>query len=192
MGIIAAANLSTIVLMPKAGPRPLVVFGLLAAAGGAIWLAQLGPHAGYTAGVLGPIIVSGIGMGMVFAPAINAGTFGVDPEDAGVASATLNVGQQLGASIGTALLTSIFAAAVPSYLAAHLASARLIGRQALAGQALVHGYTTSFWWTAGIFAGGAVICGALFRSGQLTQQATPSQTGDREPAQAETGPGVPA
>ena len=72
------------------------------------------------------------------------------------ASATLNVGQQLGASIGTSLLNSIFAAAVTSYLAAHLASARLIGRQALTGQALLHGYTTAFWWTAGIFAGGAV------------------------------------
>jgi hypothetical protein len=64
--------------------------------------------------VVGPIIVSGIGMGMVFAPAINAGTFGVAPQDAGVASATLNVGQQLGASIGTSLLNSIFAAAVTS------------------------------------------------------------------------------
>jgi len=151
---------STIALMPKIGPRPLVALGMLAAAGGAVWLAQLGPHTGYATGVLGPIIVSGIGMGMVFAPAINAGTFGVDPQDAGVASATLNAGQQLGASVGTSLLNSIFAAAVTSYLAAHLASARLIGRQALTGQALVHGYTTAFWWTAGIFAGGAVICGA--------------------------------
>ena len=53
--------------------------------------AQLAPHAGYATGVLGPTIVSGIGMGMVFAPAINAGTFGVAPQDAGVASATLNV-----------------------------------------------------------------------------------------------------
>jgi hypothetical protein len=113
--------------------------------------------------VLGPTIVSGIGMGMVFAPAINAGTFGVAPQDAGVASATLNVGQQLGAS----LLNSIFAAAVTAYLTAHLASAQLIGRQALTGQALLHGYTTAFWWTAGIFAGGAVICGALIRSGPL-------------------------
>ena len=75
-------------------------------------------------------------MGMVFAPAINAGTFGVAPQDAGVASATLNVGQQLGASIGTSLLNSIFAAAVTAYLTAHLAAARLIGRQALTGQAL--------------------------------------------------------
>ena len=181
-GIIVAANLSTIVLMPRIGPRPLVAFGLLAAAGGAVWLAQLAPHTGYATGVLGPTIVSGIGMGMVFAPAINAGTFGVAPQDAGVASATLNVGQQLGASIGTSLLNSIFAAAVTSYLAAHLASARLIGRQTLTGQALLHGYTTAFWWTAGIFAGGAVICGALVRSGPLAQPGTPSPAPDAAPA----------
>jgi hypothetical protein len=178
--------------MPRIGPRPLVAFGLLAAAGGAVWLAQLAPHTGYATGVLGPTIVSGIGMGMVFAPAINAGTFGVAPQDAGVASATLNVGQQLGASIGTSLLNSIFAAAVTSYLAAHLASARLIGRQALTGQALLHGYTTAFWWTAGIFAAGAVICGALVRSGPLAQPGTPSPAPDSAPAQTEAGPGVPA
>ena len=191
-GIIASANLSTIVLMPRTGPRPLVAFGPLAAAGGAVWLAQLGAHTGYASGVLGPIIVTGIGMGMVFAPAINAGTFGVAPQDAGVASATLNVGQQLGASIGTSLLNTIFAAAVTAYLTAHLASARLIGRQALAGQALVHGYTTAFWWTAGIFAGGAVICGALLRSGPLAEPGTPSLARGAAPAQAEASPGVPA
>jgi EmrB/QacA subfamily drug resistance transporter len=192
--IIVAANLSTIVLMPRIGPRPLVAFGLLAAAGGAVWLAQLGAHTGYATGVLGPTVVTGIGMGMVFAPAINAGTFGVAPQDAGVASATLNVGQQLGASIGTSLLNSIFATAVTAYLTAHLASARLIGRQALTGQALVHGYTTAFWWTAGIFAGGAVICGALIRSGVLAQPGTPSPARGAAPApaQAEAGPGVPA
>ena len=197
-GIIASANLSTIVLMPRIGPKPLVAFGLLAAAGGALWLAQLGTHTGYAAGVAGPIIVSGIGMGMVFAPAINAGTFGVAPQDSGVASATLTVGQMLGGSIGTALLNSIFAAAVTAYLTAHLTAARLIGHQALTGQALVHGYTTAFWWTAGIFAAGAVICGALLRRGPLAQPGTPSPERGAAaaeasaPAQAETGPGVPA
>ena len=133
-------------------------------------------------------------MGMVFAPAINAGTFGVAPQDSGVASATLTVGQMLGGSIGTALLNSIFAAAVTAYLAAHLAAARVIGRQALTGQALVHGYTTAFWWTAGIFAAGAVICGALLRTGPLAQPGTPPPARDAAPAQAaaEAGPGVPA
>src|SRR5262249_60404105 len=75
-GIIASANLSTIVLMPRTGPRPLVAFGLLAAAGGAVWLAQLGAHTGYASGGLGPIIVTGIGIGMGVAPALNARTVG--------------------------------------------------------------------------------------------------------------------
>ena len=123
---------------------------MLAAAGGTAWLAQLGPHTGYGAGVLGPMILAGAGVGMVIAPAINTGTFGVAPQDAGVASATVTVGQQLGASVGTSLLNTIFAAAVTSYLAAHLAAARLIGRLALTGLALAHGYYTAFWWTAGI------------------------------------------
>jgi hypothetical protein len=111
---------------------------------------------------------------MVIAPVINTGTFGVASQDAGVASATVIVGQQLGASIGTSLLNTIFAAAVTSYLTSHLATARLIGRQALTGLALSHGYDTAFWWMAGIFAGGAVIGGALLRRGPLGQQRTPS------------------
>ncbi|HEV2259647.1 MAG TPA: hypothetical protein VGS06_41585, partial [Streptosporangiaceae bacterium] len=170
-----ASNLSTIVLMPRVGPKPLVAAGMLAAAGAAVWLAQLGPHTGYAAGVLGPMILAAIGLGLVIAPVINTGTFGVAPQDAGVASATVTVGQQIGASIGTSLLNTIFASAVASYLAAHLAEARVIGRQALAGLALAHGYDTAFWWTAGIFAGGAVIGGALLRPGPLRPPGTPPQ-----------------
>ena len=118
VGLIVAANLSTITLMPRFGPKPLVASGMLAAAGGTAWLAQLGPHTGYTTGVLGPLILAGVGVGMVIAPAINTGTFGVAPQDAGVASATVTVGQMLGGSVGTSLLNTIFASAVASYLAA--------------------------------------------------------------------------
>ncbi len=185
-GLIVMANLSTIVLMPRFGPKPVVAAGMLAAAGGTAWLAQLGPHTGYAAGVLGPLILAGIGLGMVIATGINTGTFGVAPQDAGVASATVTVGQMLGASVGTSLLNTIFAAAVTAYLAAHLAAARLIGRQALTGLALAHGYDTAFWWTAGIFAGGAVIGGALLRRGPLRPVSTPSTADDRmTTAQAE-------
>jgi hypothetical protein len=192
-GLIIMANLSTIALMPRFGPRPLVACGMLAASGGTAWLAQLGPHTGYGTGVLGPLILAGIGMGIVIAPAINTGTFGVAPQDAGVASATVTVGQMLGASVGTSLLNTIFASAVASYVTAHLAAARIIGRQALAGLALAHGYDTAFWWTAGIFAGGAVIAGALLRPGPLDQQATPFQAGERVPtSQAQVGPVRPA
>ena len=145
-GIATSANISTIVLMPRVGPKPLVATGMLVAAGAAVWFAQLGAHTGYVDGVLGPLILTGIGLGMVIAPSINTGTFGVAPQDAGVASASVTVGQQLGASIGISLLNTIFASAVTSYIAAHVASARLIGRQALAGLALAHGYDTAFWW----------------------------------------------
>ncbi len=162
-GIAFAANMSTIVLMPRVGPKPLVAAGMLVAAGAMTWFAQLGVHTGYVDGVLGPLILTGAGLGMVIAPSINTGTFGVEPRDAGVASASVTVGQQLGASIGTSLLNTIFASAVASYLAAHARSGAGLNRQALAGLALTHGYDTAFWWIAGIFAGGAIVGGLLFR-----------------------------
>ena len=192
-GLILASNLSTTVAMPRFGPRPLVAFGMLAAAGSMVWLAQLGPHTAYAAGVLGPLILAGIGIGSVIAPVISTGTFGVAPQDAGVASATVTVGQQLGASVGTSLLNTIFTAAVTSYTAAHLASARVIGRQALTGLALVHGYDTAFWWTAGIFAAGAVIAGALLRRGPLVPAGVPAPAPSQAPtAQAKATPSSPA
>src|SRR5246500_2687590 len=166
-GIAVAANLSTIGLMPRIGPKPLVPAGMLVGAGAMVWFAQLGAHTAYVDGVLGPLILTGIGLGMVIAPSINTGTFGVAPRDAGVASATVTVGQQLGASIGTSLLNTIFASAVTSYLTLHAASARTIGRPALTGLALSHGYDIAFWWTAGILVGGAIVAGLLFRRGPL-------------------------
>ena len=159
-----AANLSTIVLMPRLGPRPLLTTGLLVAAGAMAWLAHLGPHTSYSGGILGPIIVAGFGLGMVVAPAINTGTFGVAPQDAGVASATVAVGQQLGASIGTSLLNTIFATAVASYVAPH-------GATSIA-QALAHGYDTAFWWTCGIAAGGAIVAALLLRPGPLVARSS--------------------
>jgi EmrB/QacA subfamily drug resistance transporter len=172
-GLIAAANLSTITLMPRFGPKPLIASGMLAASAGTAWLAQLGSHTGYAAGVLGPLILAGIGVGMIIAPAINTGTFGVAPQDAGVASATVTVGQMLGGSVGTSLLNTIFASAVASYLTAHLAAARLIGHPALTGLALAHGYDTAFWWIASIFAAGAAVSSVLLRRGPLDQKRTP-------------------
>jgi len=192
-GIAVAANLSTIVLMPRIGPKPLVATGMLVAAGAATWFAQLGVHTAYVDGVLGPLILTGIGIGMVIAPSINTGTFGVAPQDAGVASATVTVGQQLGASIGTSLLNTIFASAVTSYITVHIASARLIGRAALTGLALAHGYDTSFWWIAGIFASGAIVGGTLLRRGPLYRKDSQAQQDTRVPAaETEAGPALPA
>src|SRR5258707_2953174 len=189
-GIAVAANLSTIVLMPRLGPKPLVATGFVVAAGAMTWFAQLGPHTAYVDGVLGPLILTGIGLGMVIAPSINTGTFGVAPRDAGVASATVTVGQQLGASIGTSLLNTIFASAVASYLTLHIASARVIGRRALAGLALSHGYDTAFWWIAGIFAVGAIVGGLLFRRGPLYRKDGRGQQAAGVMAGTEAGPAL--
>jgi MFS family permease len=173
IGSAAAANLSTIVLMPRSGPRPLAAFGLLVASGAMVWLARLGPHTGYAEGVLGPLIVAGIGLGMVISPSISTGTFDVAPQDAGVASATVNVAQQLGASIGTSLVNTIFAGAVASYLATHPASTPSTEL------ALAHGYDTAFWWIAGIFAVGALIAGTLLPSGPLARRTLGDQVRSR-------------
>jgi hypothetical protein len=104
-------------------------------------------------------------MGLIFGAAPNTGTFGVAPRDAGIASASVNTGQQLGGAIGTALLNTIAASAAVSYLATHLH-----GRPTpqLVELAAVHSYTTVFWCCAGVFAAGAVICGALLRRGPLS------------------------
>jgi EmrB/QacA subfamily drug resistance transporter len=160
------ANVGNIVLMPRFGPKPLVIVGLLSSAVGMAWLTRIGMHSGYAPALLGPLMVTGAGLGLAFSSAINTGTFGVAPRDAGVASASISTGQQLGGSIGTALLNTIAASATTNYLASHLH-----GRPTpqLVQLAAIHGYTTVFWWCAGIFAAGAVICGALLRRGPLSR-----------------------
>jgi hypothetical protein len=125
-------------------------------------------HLGYASALLGPLVVAGFGSGLIFSAAANTGTFGVAPRDAGIASASVNTGQQLGGAIGTALLNTIAASATTSYLAGH-AHGRP-GPQLL-HLALIHSCTTVLWWCAIIFVAGAVICGALLRRGPLTSPA---------------------
>ena len=143
------ANVGNIKLMPRFGPKPLVIVGLLLNAAGLAALTRIGVHSGYASALLGPLLVTGVGMGFIFGAAANTGTFGVAPRDAGIASASVNTGQQLGGSIGTALLNTIAASATTSYLTSHLR-----GRPAtqLIHLAAIHGYTTVFWWCASIFA----------------------------------------
>jgi hypothetical protein len=92
--IALTANLATIVLFPRVGPKPLVTLGMLLAAGGIIWLPRIGVHSTYTAAVLGALLVTGAGFRFTIATAINTGTFGVAPQDAGVALATVNTGSR--------------------------------------------------------------------------------------------------
>jgi EmrB/QacA subfamily drug resistance transporter len=183
--IMVTSTASNIALMPRVGPRPLAPTGMLLAAAGLAWLTRIGVHSGYATAVLPPLLVMGLGLGLVFAPVFNTGTFGVGPRDAGVASATVNTGQQLGGSVGTSLLNTIFASAVASYIAAHLSPATAVGGRPspqLNGLALIHGYTTAFWVSAAIFAGGAILAVILFRNGPLTPPGQPSQPGTPERA----------
>ena len=171
--LILFGQISNIVLMPRTGPKPLVGIGLLIAAAGMAWLTRIGVHSAYASAVLGPLLVTGAGLGTTVPAAINTGTFGMAAGDAGVASATINVGQQLGGSTGTALLNTIATSAAAAYVASRVSSAAAASpaaRGALQASAAVHGYTTAFWWTAAIFAAGAVIGGSLLRRGPLVRQ----------------------
>jgi hypothetical protein len=147
------------------------------------------------------MLVTGFGLGLTIPSAINTGTFGVQPSDAGVASATINTGQQIGGSIGTALLNTIATSAVASYIAGvaagHPAAARPspAALQAIEAAAAVHGYTTAFWWTSGIFAVGGIVCGSILRWGPLARQAealpSDGQAGASQLPTAAQAPGNP-
>lgn len=165
-------NVANVGLMPRTGPRPLVAFGMLLAGTGGALLTGLGLHTNYAGGILPSVLLVGAGLGFIFAPAADTGTAGVPWNDTGVASATINTGNQLGGSIGTSLLNTIFASAVTTYMVTH--TPRHSGPTShVASLAALHGYTTAFWWTAGVFLAGAVLAGTLMRSGPL---ARPTQT----------------
>jgi EmrB/QacA subfamily drug resistance transporter len=170
--IAIASNLSNIVLMPRIGPKPIVSAGLILAAAGMVLFTRIGVHSGYADTVLPALLVTGLGLGLMFSTAFNTGTYGVAPRDTGVASATVNTGQQLGGSIGTSLLNTIYTSAMASYLASHLvAKAAPSVVTAVTATAVVHGYIVAFWWVAGIFLGGAILCGSLMRPGPLAGRA---------------------
>ena len=118
-------------LMPRVQPRVLMVPGALTAAAGMSLLTQLHPSASYLTLVLPAEVLLGLGTACVMVPAFSLGTLGVDRRDAGAAAATVNTAQQVGASVGTAVLNTIAASAAVA---------------AQGGAALVHGYQTAAAW----------------------------------------------
>ncbi len=166
----AAAAIAQTGLLPRTGPKPLVACGMLLAAGGMIVLAQLGVHSSYAADILPGLLILGVGLGLTMATGMNTATLGVKPADAGAASAMVNTSQQIGGSIGTALLSTLAASATTAML--HSAPPS----PAALSVAAVHGYTTAFWFSAAIFAAGAVIGGLLLRPGvdQLDSATAPA------------------
>ncbi len=158
--ILLSSNVSSIVTLPRLGPRVLIATGMLFGTGAMIYLTQLTVTSSYAGGILPALLIMGLGFGMIFAPAINTATAGVRRQDSGVASALVNTMQQVGGSIGTALLSTIALTATTSYLAAHHA-----GPLAPA-IAATHGYTVAFAVSAGIFGLGVILAIVLLPSRQ--------------------------
>ena len=156
--VMSTAVVSSAVLVRRVGPRRLLVAGMLLAAAAMAWLARLTPESDYAVDVLPALLVMGVGFGSIVAPAIATATHGVAREDAGVASAMVNTMQQVGGSVGTAVLSSVFASVVSGRLDGQPPTPRLVAA------ATVHGYTVAFWVAAAIFAAGAMVVGATMRS----------------------------
>ena len=128
------------------GVKPLVLAGSTLGAVAMFVFTRLTPVSSYAGDVLPGLLVLGVGMGCIFAPALSTATLGVEGRDAGVASAMVNTSQQVGGSVGTSLLSTIFASAAARYTVSHVHTA------GLANAAAIHGDTTAFWWAVGIFA----------------------------------------
>jgi EmrB/QacA subfamily drug resistance transporter len=138
-------------LLPRIGAKRIVTAGMTLGVLAMLLFTRLKPGSGYLADVLPGLLLVGLGMGCIFAPAFGTATLGVKPTEAGVASAMVNTSQQVGGSVGTALLSTFFATAAASYAASHAGAARL------SDAAAIHGYTTAFWWAAGIFGLGLLV-----------------------------------
>ncbi|MCW3038672.1 MAG: transporter, partial [Solirubrobacterales bacterium] len=163
--IMITATVATTKLVPRLGARPMVVTGMALGVVGMVYLAQLDVGSAYATGVLPALLIMGPGLGLIFATCINNATAGVEAKDAGVASATVNTMQQVGGSVGTALLSTLAASASDSFLAGRAPS------PAVLAQASIESYTTVFWWAGAIFALGMVACGLLLRGGPAPEPA---------------------
>ena len=180
--LILAAQLGTNLLVPRFGPKLLAPIGMTLGAIGMIDLTFLDASSTYVTHVMPGLMVIGFAMGTIMPASMQTATLGVDREFAGVASAMVNTSQQVGGSIGTALLNTLAATAAADYLAAHAPVTEAVG-----AQAAIASYSTAYWWGAGFFAVGAVLSALLFRRrGQglsLTQTDRPTPERAPEPVQ---------
>jgi EmrB/QacA subfamily drug resistance transporter len=143
-------------ILPRTGAKPLIVTGMVLGLVAMLLLTRLTPGSSYAGGVLPSLLILGFGMGMIFAPAFGTATLNVPRNEAGVASAMVNTSQQVGGSVGTSLLSTLFASSAAAFARSH------VGIHDVQAAALVHGYTTAFWWASGIFAVGLIIALTVF------------------------------
>ena len=163
--VMVSAVIGNTRLRARFGPRILVVSGMLLGAGGMYYLTRLGLSSSYVTDILPALVMMGVGIGLVMSSSMSGATLGVEPHDAGVASATVSASQQVGGSIGTALLSTLATTAAASMLAGARPTPQLIA------QASIHGYTTAFAVAAAIFAVGAIVAAFLFERGAVSARA---------------------
>src|SRR3954462_1679869 len=165
-------------LAARLGARLPIAAGMALAAFGMVLLAQLDAESSYLTGVVPGLVVMSLGLGCVMGLAMGTATFGVDPADAGVAGATVNTMQQVGGSLGTALLSTLAISAMTSRLAG---APRAPG---LVAAASAHGYTTAFWWSAALLAVGAVLSWLLIEDRSAEALASDSDATPAQPVMA--------
>jgi len=151
VGIIIFAGIAS-QLLPKFGPKPLMIPGLIAASLGLLFLSNITPDTSYISHVLPALFIMSSGMALVFIPLTTTSLHGVSNHDTGVASAMVNTSQQIGGSLGTALLNTVAATATATYATANTALGENV--QAFA---MTHGFTVAFKASALLLFIGAVV-----------------------------------
>ena len=174
--IIVAAGVAS-QLVPRVGARPLMLIGSALATGGMFWLSRINEHSHYASGLLGPMMLTAAGMGLIFVPLSLVALTKVADHDTGVASSMLNVGQQVGGAIGLAILgtvawsavansihAQVAAAAAAAKHAAHLSAAQqAAAAKAITDHAFSTGFAKGYLVSAGIALLGLIITAVLIR-----------------------------
>ena len=150
-GIIVFAGISS-QLLPKFGPKPLMIPGLVAAGIGLLLLTRITPETGYLTHVVPSLVIMSSGMALVFIPLTSTSLHAVSHHDTGVASAMVNTSQQIGGSLGTALLNTVAATATATFAAAHTE----LGKHVMPA-AMTHGFTVAFKFSAALLFTGALV-----------------------------------
>ncbi|WP_243709366.1 MFS transporter [Micromonospora sp. 15K316] len=147
-------------LAHRIAPRPIMVGGYLVTALGLVLLALLDADSGFLEIAVAEAVV-GLGIGTAVMPAMSIATHGVEPRDAGIASAMINSSQQVGGSIGTALLNTVATSSAAGYLVSHAGPAQVQAQH----QALVHGYSVAYWLAAAFVLAAALISAIMVNAG---------------------------
>ena len=154
-------------LARRFGARLVIPGGMALAAVGMVLLAQLDAQSSYLVGVVPGLVLMSFGLGCVTGLAMGTATAGVEPGDAGAAGAAVNAVQQVGGSLGAALLSTLAVSATADALTGSADTPDLVAA------ASVHGYTLAFWVSGALLAAGATVSAALLAA-QRAAQARPA------------------